>query len=153
MGFIPKNAKWYLADIIEENVIDGESENVVHVNIVLIRADSPDEAYQKALQLGHDGEMTYENTDGKMVSVIFRGLRNLNVIHDELEHGAELIYERKVGLTPEEVTALSTPREQLGVFAPITPLLTPNFMPLDIARELEDALNDLDESEDEDQIS
>ncbi|MBX3062276.1 MAG: DUF4288 domain-containing protein [Anaerolineae bacterium] len=140
MGYIPSDAKWYLAEIVQEMLIEGESDTVVDVNFNLVRADSPDEAYQKAVELGRNGESTYENTDGKEVRVVFRGLRDLNVIHDELEHGAELIYERKVGLTQAQVQTLSTPKEQLGVFQPITPDLEPNLMPLDVARKLDEHL-------------
>jgi Domain of unknown function (DUF4288) len=142
MGFIPENAKWYLAEIAQEMLIEGEPDSVVYVNFILVRADSPDEAYQKAVELGRNGELTYENTDGMQVSAVFRGLRDLNVIHDELEHGAELIYEKKVGLTQEQVQALSTPKGQLGVFRPISPALKPNLMPLDIAQKLAEHLND-----------
>jgi hypothetical protein len=41
MAYIPKDAKWYIAELVMEFQIEGESRNVVHVNIVLIRADSP----------------------------------------------------------------------------------------------------------------
>jgi hypothetical protein len=43
MGYIPPGAEWYLAEIVEEFRIAGESENIVHTNLVLVRADSPDE--------------------------------------------------------------------------------------------------------------
>jgi hypothetical protein len=64
--------------------------NVVHTNMILVRADSPEEAYQKAVQLGTARQQSYENPAGKRVECRFRGLRDLNGIHDELEHGAEL---------------------------------------------------------------
>jgi hypothetical protein len=40
MGYIPTDAKWYLADIVMEITIQGDSRNVVHVNTTLVRADS-----------------------------------------------------------------------------------------------------------------
>jgi hypothetical protein len=90
MGYIPKDTKWYLADIVQEITVEGDPRNVVHTNLVLIRADSPEEAYEKAMELGTAGDQSWENADGKRVTFRFRGLRELNVIHDELEHGAEL---------------------------------------------------------------
>ena len=92
MGYIPESAKWYLADIVQEITVEGDPRNVVHTNLVLVRADSPEDAYQKALELGIAGDQSYENPYGKRVTFRFRGLHDLNVIHDELEHGAELIY-------------------------------------------------------------
>ena len=56
MGDIPENAKWYLADIVQEITVEDDPHNVVHTNLVLIRADSPEEAYQKAMELGLAGE-------------------------------------------------------------------------------------------------
>jgi len=46
----------------------------------------------------------------------FRGIKELNVIHDDLEHGAELNYEEKVGLSRLEIERMITPRERLTVF-------------------------------------
>ena len=42
-------------------------------------------------------EQSYKNPDGKCVTFRFRGLRDLNVVHGELEHGTEIIYSRKHG--------------------------------------------------------
>jgi hypothetical protein len=52
MGYIPEDAKWYLAEIVEEITVEEDSRNVVHRNLHLIRADSPEEAYRKAIELG-----------------------------------------------------------------------------------------------------
>ena len=52
MGYIPKDAKWYLADIIQQITVEDDPRSVVHTNVVLVRADSPEEAYEKALALG-----------------------------------------------------------------------------------------------------
>jgi hypothetical protein len=136
MGHIPKNAKWYLADLIVEMRIDGEPRSLIHINTLLVRADSPEEAYEKALELGRQEEHSYENTDDKVVSLIFRGLKDLNVIHDELEHGAELIYQERVGLKEEQICALAKSRPQLGVFAPRQPSTGPNYMPKSVMDEL-----------------
>lgn len=55
MGYIPKSAKWYLADIVQQITVEGDPRSVVHTNLVFVRADSPEEAYEKALELGADG--------------------------------------------------------------------------------------------------
>ena len=127
MGFIPESAKWYLAEIVEQITVEGDSGNVVHTNMVLVRADSPEEAYRKALELGSWGEQSWENTDGKLVTIRFMGLHDLNVIHDELEHGAELIYSEEIGMEEAALQRWVTPKESLGVFAPIVRTEKPNY--------------------------
>jgi Domain of unknown function (DUF4288) len=118
MAYIPPDAKWYLAEIVEELRIESEPENIVHTNLVLVRADSPEEAYQLALDLGREAEMTYTNPYGKSVRVYFRGLRDLNVIHGELEHGTELIYDRQTGMSETDLANWVSAKENLGVFTP-----------------------------------
>ena len=118
MAYIPPHSKWYLAEIVEEFVIEGEPANIVHTNLVLVRADSPEEAYDRAIQLGHERELQYTNPEGKAVKVTFCGLRDLNVIHGELAHGTELIYERQVGISPRDLNKWVTSKENLGVFGP-----------------------------------
>ncbi len=81
MGYVPESAKWYLAEMVEQITVEGDSGNVVHTILVLIRADSPDEAYQRSLELGVVRERSYANPDGKSVTVRFRGLRDLSVIY------------------------------------------------------------------------
>jgi len=121
MAYIPKDAKWYIADLVMECQIEGEPRNVVHINIVLVRADSPEEAFQKAEQLGKEGENSYLNPNHQKVIWLYRGLRDLQVIHDELEHGAELMYEEKIGISEDEVQAIVTAKSQLNVFQPYKP--------------------------------
>lgn len=118
MAYIPADAKWYLAEIVEEFRIESEPENVVHTNTVLVRADSPEEAYEKAIALGKSGEMTYTNSDGKIVQVYFRGLRDLNVIHGELQHGTELIYDKQIGMSESDLTRWISAKNDLGIFKP-----------------------------------
>ena len=119
LGFIPEGARWYLADVVLEHRIDGDPRNLVHVNTHLVEAGGPDEAYEKALALGRGAEGEYANTEGRQVRVVFRGLRQLNVIHEPLEDGAELMYLEKAGVPEEELRKWIQPRGRLGVFAPI----------------------------------
>jgi hypothetical protein len=86
MAYIPKDAKWYIAELVMEFQIEGDLRNVVHVNFVLIRADSPEEAFEKAEQLGREAEDTYKNPDNLTVTATYRGLWELNVIHQDLRN-------------------------------------------------------------------
>jgi hypothetical protein len=121
MSYIPPDARWYLADIVEEFRIESEPENIVHTNTILVRADSPEEAYQSALALGKEGEITYTNPEGKTVQVYFRGLRDLNVIHGQLEHGTELIYEKRTGMSESDLAGWVSAKDDLEVFRPRDP--------------------------------
>ena len=126
MGYIPEDAKWYLAEIVEEITVEDDPRNVVHRNLHLVRADSPEEAYRKAIELGTSSEASWENIDGKRVTIRFRGLHGLHkVIDDELEHGAELSYR-------EDIAA----KEELGVFQPITPSTGPHYGSRDVIEEM-----------------
>jgi len=137
MAFIPKDAKWYLAWLVEEITVGDDAQNIVHTNLILVRAGSPDEAYERAIELGKESEISYENPDGKSVVCAFRGIKELNVIHDDLEHGAELNYEEKVGLSRLEIERMITPRERLTVFRQDDTSRKPNYIAKDIADELE----------------
>jgi hypothetical protein len=87
MAFIPKGAEWYIAEIVEEIRVDDDPRNVVLRNLTLIRADSPTEAYEKALRIGKKGEVEYDNPEAKRVRVSFRGISHLDVIPDKLAAG------------------------------------------------------------------
>jgi len=135
MGYIPESAKWYLAEIVEQITVEGDPRNIVHTNLVLVRADSP-EAYQKAMELGAAGEQSYENPEGQCVTVRFRGLHDLNVIHDNLEHGAELIYSENLDFDESRIEKWVTQREELGIFRPITPSKGPDYSSRDIVEKI-----------------
>src|SRR5262245_21828693 len=90
--WMSKDTKWYLAEIVMETTFESVAENLIESNLTLVRADSPEEAYQKALLLGREAELIYDNLDSEIVTVRFCGLRDLYVIYEELEHGAEILY-------------------------------------------------------------
>jgi hypothetical protein len=136
MGYVPKDAKWYLANIVLEITIEGDPRNVIHTNLVLIRADSPEEAYQKAMELGIANEQSSTNIDGKHVTFRFRGLRDLNVIYDELEHGAELSYREDIAVDESTIQKWVASKEDLGVFRPITPSTGPHYASRDVIEKM-----------------
>jgi hypothetical protein len=130
MGFIPDDARWYLADLVLEYRVAGDPRNLVQINTHLIEAESPQQAHEKAKALGRSCKMRYRNSDGKQVRILFRGLRELNVIHEELEDGAELSYGEAVGVPEEQLHQWIRPKRKLAVFVPIQPRMDgPNTMP------------------------
>jgi hypothetical protein len=140
MAYIPQGAKWYVADLVIAISVGGRKRLTVHLNTVLVRADSPTEAYERSVSLGREHQMTYRNAAGERVHFKFLGLAELTVIHDDLEHGCELLYRQKLGRTQTQARSLVTPRSRLGVFSPPIPNRAPDYMSGDIRRELEQAL-------------
>ena len=138
MSYIPEGDCWYIAGLVLEHTIEGDRRNVVHVNTHLIEANSPEEAYRKADALGLAGEQQYLNTEGKQVRVTFRGLRDLDVVHDDLEDGAELFYKESVGVLEDDLRRWVTSKEALSAFAPRRAGVGgPNYMPEEVMHMLE----------------
>ncbi len=135
-----------MAEIVQQIVVEDDPGCVVYCNLVLIRGDSPDDAYMKAVELGISQQTSYENPDGKKVTVTYRGLHGLNVIHEELEHGAELIYDKHTDMDEAAIQRFVRTREELGVFAPRRPSREPDFRSKDILQQLQDRFLNIDVS-------
>ena len=121
MAYVPKDAEWFLAQLVEEFQVQGRKRNAVHINYVLIRANTPSEAYQKALKLGRQANQTWKNPDGKRVRHRFVGLRDLDVIYEPLEHGCEIMFVERLGMSGAGLRKLIRRKEELEIFLPIRP--------------------------------
>ncbi len=142
MGYVPKDVEWFVAEIVIEIRVEGDTRNVVHNNFTLVKANSPETAYEKALALGRAQENDYLNPAGKKVRFRFRGLRDLHCIDDPLEHGGEVLFEEKIAVPEEEIEKMLTPKEKLGVFQPWAPPRRgskPDYAAKDIIEALEKA--------------
>ena len=116
--FIPESTEWFIGELVEEFQAADQPENLVHINTILIQADSPEVAYEKAITLGESANRVFTNSDGVDVRVTFRGLRGLYPVYDRLEDGAELLYEKREGMSDEAIAKLVKPKEELAVFSP-----------------------------------
>jgi hypothetical protein len=112
------NLKWWLADLVVEFVVGEKGANLVHYNLTLVRAESAEQAYDKAVEFGNRHDTAYMNTDGQPVISKFRGLRELTMVYDELEDGAELRYEEQSDVPEPQIVAVIKPKEKLAAFAP-----------------------------------
>jgi len=139
MASLSIKSRWYLADLVIEHIIQGDPRNVVHINLHLIEAKSPQEAYTKALALGRRSNRVYTNMEGAKVRVVFRGLRDLVVVDGALEDGEELAYTERIGVSKAKLREMLKKKGKLGVFAPRMPRDVPNYMPESIMRKLEGA--------------
>jgi Domain of unknown function (DUF4288) len=136
MAYIPEDARWYLAELVQEITVEDDPRNVVHRNLHLIRADSPEEAYRKAIELGAADEASWENINGKRVTFRFRGLCDLNAIQDELEHGAELSYQEDIAVDESTIQEWIASKEDLGAFRPVTRSAGPHYASRDVIEEM-----------------
>jgi Domain of unknown function (DUF4288) len=114
-----KTKAWYIAHEILSFEMDdraGQEECLIWENLILIQAVGAEEAYEKAMAHGklHDSPIKIDEKSGRC---IFKGLKDLVFIYDELEDGAELEWKR-YQVDWENLDALITPKEELHAFAP-----------------------------------
>jgi hypothetical protein len=113
--WIPKDMEWFLAELIQQfTYADGS--HSAYVNTILVKATSLEQAYEKALKFGEAYNETFTNTDQEEVKVSFVGLRDLFLIYEKLEDGAEVLYSEYEEITEEEIAAMVTPKEKLAAF-------------------------------------
>jgi hypothetical protein len=94
-----ENGNWYIAEIVEkcEPVERNEEKDLRRVttwgNHHLIKASSPEKAFDKAVKLGKEGEYKFTNTDKVEMEWIFVGIGELLPIYeDNIEDGAEIMW-------------------------------------------------------------
>jgi hypothetical protein len=93
-----KNGNWYIVEIIEkcEPVERNEKQELRRVttwgNHHLIKADSPEKAFDKAEKIGKEAEYKFTNSDKIEMEWIFVGIGELLPIYEDIEDGAELMW-------------------------------------------------------------
>lgn len=128
---------WYLAEVVMEIAVEDDRRKVVHQNLTLVSANSAEEAYEKALAIGRDAESSYDNPAGKRVQIIFRGISDLDQIHEELEDGAEIDFRERIDVSEDEIVALIPARHKLRVFQPPQRSKGPDYASGEIVAEVE----------------
>lgn len=118
MGFIPEGNNWYLALMLFSTEVKAAGSLEVEVSFTLIYATSPEEAYNAAMKIGNEREVSFTNTDDQVVDVRYHGLKDLNVILDPLESGAEIAFEVIPDVESDEIAKHVSKKEDLGVFKP-----------------------------------
>jgi tetratricopeptide (TPR) repeat protein len=115
-NWIPKNVEWFLAEHIQQFTFANGDDPLVWVNTRLVQATSLEEAYSKAMAQGEPYNHTFINTDQIEVTCTFRGLRDLYLIYEKLEDGAEIIWTEYDDLSESQIAAMITPKEKLAAF-------------------------------------
>lgn len=83
MADSPETARWFIAELVEELILDGNVKNVIHRKTRVIFADSHEDAYEKALSLSQEHEPTYLNQTYNVPQVRYWGLNELSLVQEE----------------------------------------------------------------------
>jgi YD repeat-containing protein len=119
MAFIPERDNWYLATMLFSTQIKDTRQIDLEISFTLVHAASPEEAYDAAMKIGREREVSYTNTDNQTVTVKYHGLEDLNVILDPLENGAEIAFEVTPDIKSDDISKRISKKEDLGVFRPM----------------------------------
>jgi hypothetical protein len=109
---------WFVATIILKSEIEGElvppSEWICLQEIYVVRAQSREIAYEKALNLGKSREVSYLNSDDQLVSWTFVGLENLEELSTKTIRDGTEVWGRVFHTA--DPTALVVDQEGLSVY-------------------------------------
>lgn len=112
MANSPQAARWYIAELTEEVALEGNPLlNVIHRKTRVIFADTPEDAFEKALSLSTENEPSYLNLHQQRAQIRYWGLSELNLMDEaprvEAPRPRRTIHYRKSDqLTPAEVAML-----------------------------------------------
>ncbi|HZD95003.1 MAG TPA: DUF4288 domain-containing protein, partial [Candidatus Sulfotelmatobacter sp.] len=67
MANSPETSCWYIAELTDEVTLEGDPQHMVHKKTRVIFADSPEDAYEKALSMITEHELNYINDYSKGV--------------------------------------------------------------------------------------
>jgi Domain of unknown function (DUF4288) len=112
MADSPQAARWYIAELTEEVALEGDPRpNIIHRKTRVIFADTPEDAFEKALSLSAEHEPSYLNRNEQRAQIRYWGLSELNLLDDEPRAQAprkrrSVHYRTSDQLTPVEVAML-----------------------------------------------
>jgi hypothetical protein len=121
----PEMARWYIAELTEEVTLEGDPQNVVHKKTRVIFADSPQDAYEKALTMITEHEIGYLNEHHKAIRTRFWGLRELNLSNEDMDRAGMLPANRIGAARGRNATGLSA-EQQFALLLSLKPGALPN---------------------------
>jgi hypothetical protein len=126
MPHSPETAdRWYIAELTEEVTLEGDPKNLVHKKTRVIFADSPQDAYEKALSMITEHEISYINEHRKAIRTRFWGLRELDITNEDMDRVGMLPQERLGAARRRNSTGLS-PDQQFALLLSLKPGALPN---------------------------
>ena len=126
MPHSPQTAdRWYIAELTEEVTLEGDPQNLVHKKTRVIFADSPQDAYEKALSMITEHEISYINEHRKAIRTRFWGLRELNLSNEDMDR-AGMLPEDRIGAARRRNSTGLTPEQQFALMTSLNPGALPN---------------------------
>ena len=117
--------RWYVAELTEEVTLEGDPQNLVHKKTRVIFADSPQDAYDKALAMISEHEVGYINEHNKSIRTRFWGLRELDLSNEDMDRAGMLPHSRIGAARRRNSTGLS-PEQQFALLLSLKPGALPN---------------------------
>lgn len=117
--------RWYIAELTEEVTLEGDPQNLVHKKTRVIFADSPQDAYEKALSMITEHEISYINQHHKAIRTRFWGLRELNLSNEDMDKAGMLPGDR-AGIARRKNSTGLTPEQQFALLMSLKPGALPN---------------------------
>jgi hypothetical protein len=117
--------RWYIAELTEEVTLEGDPQNLVHKKTRVIFADSPQDAYEKALSMITEHEVSYINEHHKAIRTRFWGLRELNLSNEDMER-AGMLPENRTGAARRRNSTGLSPEQQFALLMSLKPGALPN---------------------------
>lgn len=117
--------RWYIAELTEEVTLEGDPQNLVHKKTRVIFADSPQDAYEKALSMITEHEISYINQHHKAIRTRFWGLRELNLSNEDMDK-AGMLPENRAGIARRKNSTGLTPEQQFALLMSLKPGALPN---------------------------
>jgi hypothetical protein len=125
MANSPETARWYIAELTEEVTLEGDPQNVVHRKTRVIFADSPQDAYEKALAMITEHEVGYLNEYRKAIRTRFWGLRELGLSNEDMDR-AGILPENRFGFARRRNSTGLSPEQQFALLLWAKPGALPN---------------------------
>lgn len=121
----PEAARWYVAELTEEVTLEGDPQHVVHKKTRVIFADSAEDAYEKALSMITEHELSYLNEHNKAIRTRFWGLRELNLSNEDMDR-IGILPENRAGAARRRNSTGLTPEQQFALLVSLKPGALPN---------------------------
>jgi hypothetical protein len=125
MSNSPAPARWYVAELTEEVTLEGDPQNFVHKKTRIIFADSPQDAYEKALAMITEHEVGYLTEHRKAIRTRFWGLRELALSNEDMDR-AGILPENSQGAARRRNSTGLSPDQQFALLLSIKPGALPN---------------------------
>jgi Domain of unknown function (DUF4288) len=116
---------WYVASLLmrfewyDEDHDNLDRQCLAWENQILIKADTPEEAYAKALKRGQSDageEMWKADNETRKGIWKFEGFTSLLPVYDELEDGSEITWTKHENKSVEKIQSLVKAKEELESF-------------------------------------